>query len=142
MFFAPSSLSISGFLCIIIVVVLGVMREDQKLSKWSGDPDLVNYQSYYYVSVRGKMTESLSVSNCTIGGAALGKKFGDKTADLQVQILRPKNQEVWARWGYLTVDRTTELMKSLPVYFQMNAALCNSGIRKRMMILRDIYAPS
>ena len=98
------------------------------LSKWSGDPDVVNYQSYYYASIRAKMTESLSVSNCTIGGAALGKKFGDKTADLQVKVLRPHNVEVWKRWGFLSIERASDLRRSLPVYFQMNSALCNSGI--------------
>jgi hypothetical protein len=99
------------------------------LSKWSGDPDLVNYQTYYYASIRAKMTESLSASNCTIGGAALGKKFGDKTADLQVAVLRPRNALVWKNWGFLTVERSSDLRKSLPVYFQINAALCNSGMR-------------
>jgi len=39
-----------------------------------GDKSVVDYQQYYYLSIRAKMTESLSISDCDIGGAALGFK--------------------------------------------------------------------
>ena len=48
---------------------------DPGSSKWSGEYDVINYNKYYYLSIRGKMGESISASNCTIGGAALGFKL-------------------------------------------------------------------
>merc|ERR1711871_878467 len=87
------------------------------LCRWSGDYDVINYNKYYYLSVRGKMGESLSASNCTIGGAALGFKFGDPAADLQVKIKEPEP---------LLVKQYTALQKEADVYFQTNVILCQT----------------
>ena len=87
----------------------------------NGDPGLVDYQSYYYLSIRAKMTESLSVSKCTIGGAALGFKYGDPRADLQVLTIAPPTNVI-QKWY-----RAKRGEKEDAVYFQTSPSLCSSN---------------
>ena len=64
------------------------------------------------------MGESISASNCTIGGAALGFKYGDPAADLHVKVLRPKPNLLKQ---YL--DLST---KNPHVYYEVNPILCRT----------------
>jgi hypothetical protein len=95
----------------------------QCFGTWSGDPDVINYKSYYYLSIRSKMTESLSASNCTIAGAALGFKFGYQAADLQIKE-SPPSKELFMNWDFKSRTKASSNQK---VYYLTNRALCMTG---------------
>ena len=88
------------------------------MPKWSGDLDIINYNMYYYDSIRGKMGESISASNCTIGGAALGFKYGDPSADLHVKVLKPK-PNVYKQYMDLSTNNPH-------VFYEANPMACNT----------------
>ena len=106
-----------------IVYLLVLLLIHSSLGKWSGDPEIINYSKYYYLSIRAKMSESLSASNCSIGGAALGFKYGDKRADLQVKVLEPDKlvRDLYEDFKIKTSFQGT-------VYFQTNSVLCTTGV--------------
>ena len=105
------------YLWVSLLLVL-LLFHRPAMPTWSGDPDIINYHTYYYPSIRGKMGESTSASNCTIGGAALGFKYGDPTADLQVRVLKPR-ADVLKQYMDLSI-------KNPYVFYEANPMLCST----------------
>ncbi len=110
-----------------------------KLSSDKINPDVivngsVRFHAYNYLSIRSKMSESISLSNCSVAGAAMGIKLGDP-ADLQVKLIFPKKtllKEYQLNNNLYKYDINNEMFEFDFVnnsesnsYFQVNSELCN-----------------
>ena len=77
----------------------------------------VDFEKYYYGSLRDKMAESMSVNSCNISGLDRSKH----KHDIHVQVL-PPSIDVRSRWGEYNKEKNE---KSL-VYFRTSEYLCSS----------------
>jgi len=110
---------LSYYLAYLTIISLLELR---CFSKWSGDPEVIDYRSYYYKSIREKMSESLSANNCTIAGAALGFKYGDETADLQIKERHP-SKELVNMWD---INLKLNSKSAQKVFYHTNRVLCST----------------
>jgi hypothetical protein len=108
-------------LCLLILVVRGWRKSD------GSDPLVPDYaEFYYYRHIDEKMTESMSINNCSLYGSTIpiGKEYGGATtmdsADLSVEIVPPP-AAVIARW-----QPQADGKASLNLYCKGNENLCSS----------------
>ena len=102
---------------VILISVFGLRNSDEPL--------VVDYESYFYPSLRHKMMESLSINNCSLSGSnglVLGSPAEGSDFDLTVSLLQPSDT-VRNIWGTLTKEKHIDSMK---VYTQVSENLCQS----------------
>lgn len=107
-------------------------------------PLVVDYsEHYYYLSLKEKMTESLSINNCSLGGDLIAGKYQDNGEfDLKVKMIPPP-KHVLDKWGPSNTIRSNQKL-----FTQVSDNLCSSrnfkdaikGFYKRAKGCYKVYA--
>jgi hypothetical protein len=114
-----------GLLLVLVLAALHVHALHDGLH-----PLVVDYdEKYYYYSLKSKMTESLSISNCTVGGdvkAGRSRGSAGRKADIVVRKIRPPVNVV-SKWNAGNKARPVRL------FAMVTDALCASDKYKNVL---------
>lgn len=94
----------------------------------NGDPHVIDYSEYYYRDLTSKLTESMSINNCSLNGHGLSflpPDSGDlvmEEFDLSVELVHP-NDAVKASRGTLNKEKYIEDRK---LFLQVSPNICRS----------------
>jgi hypothetical protein len=93
-----------------------------------GDPSIVDYSEYYYRDLKAKLTESMSVNNCSLNGHGLSflrpEDNGDfeQEYDMSVELVHPSDVVKSSR-GSLGKEKNIDDTK---LFLQVSPSLCKS----------------
>ena len=111
-------------------------REAYREGKYAAYPLVVDYnENYYYKTLREKMIESLSISNCSMNGDVMLYQDQSSTtsvgAELTVRVIKPP-QLVVQKWG-----ADSRLKQSKRIFALVSDSVCRS--KKFSNVLKGVY---
>ena len=91
-------------------------------------PLMADYNEYYYLSVRDKMNESLSLNNCTVAGKNWFVGDNHLKPELFLRIV-PPSKHVRKNWGYLNHEKSADDSK---LFLHISNNLCEHTLFKKL----------